>query len=362
MPSRGDVSRWALGGCGLHLYGVLADDEDAHPLAGSDGQHVALVAQQHDSLVAYAAGCVIMLLAAERAETGFRVHGCEHDQAQDAARLVVEFGGTDLARGDEVEVWLSHIVVVVGVAGAVGKAVGPAAELQVEAVGNGLRRVVRAAPVAHHDPLESPFLLEDVVEHPAVVAEVLVAVEVVGPHDAPGVALGDGCLEGRQVDFVEGSVVDYNVGRVAVHLVVVEREMLDAGGDAAALQALDVGHHHTRGQTGVLAHVFEVTAVERRAVDVDAGAENHVLASVAGLLAERAAVEPGHVGIPCRRQAGECREGDARVVRLSGLLPFVLHGHARERVLDALVERPRGVGEGPRHVGAGPCAESARQG
>ena len=99
--------------------------------------------------------------------------------------------------------------------------------------------------------------------------------------------------------------------------------MFHAGGNAVLLHLLDVGNDHPRGEVGILAHVLEIAAVERRAVDVHAGAQQDVFLAVAGLLADGFAVEGRHFGIPRRGKARQRRESRAGVVRPAGLVPFV---------------------------------------
>ena len=307
-------------------------------------------------------------------------------EAQHAAHLLVERlqqVGLALASGlvDELLVGLGHVVGVVGIGAAHGEPVGPRAELHVESVEDGFLGVVAATPVAHHDAVELPVALQNLVEHHAIMTIVLVVVEVVGTHDAPGLALGDGGTEGGQIDFVQCAVAHHDVHLMAILLVVVQRVVLHAGRHTLRLQSLHVGHHHARGQPRVLAHVLEVAAGQRRAVDVDARTQYHVLAAIARFLAKALAVEACQVGIPRGSQTGECREGHARVVGLAGLHPlvpqhvgahavgavvgpevghaqtrhaccrefrlrvdhayFLVERHARQRVVDALLQRLR---------------------
>ena len=165
------------------------------------------------------------------------------------------------------------------------------------------------APVAHYDAVEAPFAFQNLVQHHGIVAVVLVFIEVVSTHDAPCLALGHGCLEGGQVYLVKGAVAHYHVHLVAVLFVVVQGVVFHAGGHTVLLQALHIRHHHTRGQIGVLAHIFKVAAVERGAEDVHAGPQYHVLAAVEGFLAQRLSVEQSHLWIPGGGQTGKCREG-----------------------------------------------------
>ena len=154
-------------------------------------------------------------------------------------------------------------------------------------------------------------------------AIVLVVVQVVRAHYAPCAAFLHGGAEGREVDFAQRTVADDDVDLVAVHLVVVQRVVLDTRGDAVRLQSADVRHNHARRQQRVFAHVLEVASAQRRAQHVDAGAQEHVLAAVEGFLAERLAIGESRLRIP---RCGETRQrgkGHARVVGLPGLHPFV---------------------------------------
>ena len=154
-------------------------------------------------------------------------------------------------------------------------------------------------------------------------AVVLVLVQVVGAHEAPYVAFGDGCLERWKIDFVKRAVVNDDVNLVAVLLVVVQREVLNARGDTVGLESLDVGDYHARSKIRVFAHVLEVAATQRGAQYVDTGTENHVLATVEGFLAEGLSVVDGHLRIPRCGKTRKRGEGNARVVGLPGLHPFV---------------------------------------
>ena len=182
---------------------------------------------------------------------------------------------------------------------------------------------MRTAPVGDHRTVEAPVAFENVVEQVAVVAAVLSLIFIIGAHDGPGATLLDGRLEGRKVDLVQGPVIHDDIDAVTVYLLVVQREVLDTGRHAVLLHALHIGHDHARRKIGILAHIFEVAAIERRAADIDARAEQHVLLAVAGLLADGLAVEGRHLGIPRRRKARQSRESRTGVIRPAGLVPLV---------------------------------------
>ena len=196
---------------GHHLDGILAHHQDALPARQVERQQgralcafytfYALILQQHDAFAGNLAGSGIVVVGTEEALCAMLAHRGAEVEAQHAAHLLVERlqqVGLALAGGlvDELLVGLGHIVGVVGIGAAHGETVGPRAELHVESVEDGFLGVVAATPVAHHDAVELPVALQNLVEHHAIMTIVLVVVEVVGTHDAPGLALGDGGTEG----------------------------------------------------------------------------------------------------------------------------------------------------------------------
>jgi hypothetical protein len=84
--------------------------------------------------------------------------------------------------------------------------------------------------------------------------------------------------------MVRSSTSDAHV--VPVVLLVVQRVVLDGGDDALGLNALDIRNHDGGVQEGILGEIFEVAAGQRRAGDVDAGAEQEMDAAGAGIAAQ----------------------------------------------------------------------------
>ena len=308
---------------GHHLDSVLTHDSDGLRPPEVDGQHPALVFQQHDALAGDTARSGQVFGRIERPERFAGVHRRAENQPQHPARLVVERRHRSLALAEHIEVGGGEVVVVVGVAGSPAQAVGPRTELHVETVLGGLLRVVRAAPVGDDHAVEGPVAFQNVVQQIPVVTAMLSLIFIIGAHDGPCTALLDSCLEGREVDFVQRTVVDRDIDAVAVRLLIIEREMLHADGNAVLLHLLDVGNDHPRGEVGILAHVLEIAAVERRAVDVHAGSQQDVLLAVARLLADGFAIQRRHFGVPRRGEARQRRESRAGVVGPAGLIPFV---------------------------------------
>ncbi len=239
-----------------------------------------------------------MCLAAQEAAGTVVAHRGAEEQAQNAAHLVIEFAGSELAFLDQLLVRHCHEVSVIGVAGAPGQTVGPAAKLHVQAVLDSHLGVVGTTPVAHHHAVILPVTLEYLIEGVLVLATVLILIEVIGAHDAPGVTLLDSSLKGGQVNLTQGTVAHDDVDLMAIFFIVVQAEVLDTRRSACRLQTLNVGHYHAGRQQGILAHVLKVAAIQWRAVDVHTRSQDHVLATVARFLTQAAAIQPGQNWVP----------------------------------------------------------------
>ena len=113
--------------------------------------------------------------------------------------------------------------------------------LEAEAGVGGRGGVVDAVPVGDDEPVETPLVAQDVGQQSAVLGAVLAVELVVGAHDAPGVRLLDGPLEGPQVQLAQGAFVDPGVDGHALDLGVVGDEVLHRDGDVVRLHARDVG-------------------------------------------------------------------------------------------------------------------------
>ena len=160
-----------------------------------------------------------------------------------------------------------------------------AGHLEVEAVVGRADGVVGRVPVRHENALEAPFALEDLQVEELVLRGVDAVDQVVGVHHRVHMALGDGGLKGRQIDFAHGALVHVGAHVVAVVLLAVEGIVLDGGDDALGLDALNVGNHHGRVQKRIFGKILEVAAGHWRAGDVDAGAEQEIDAAGAGIFA-----------------------------------------------------------------------------
>ncbi len=105
---------------------------------------------------------------------------------------------------------------------------------------HGAHGAVRAAPVGDGEALEAPFSAEDFVEKVLVLGAVVTVYLIICGHHAHGAAFDDGALEGLEVDFTQGALVQLGVYATAVGLLVVHGEVLDTYGRAFVLHTLGV--------------------------------------------------------------------------------------------------------------------------
>ena len=379
---------------GEAAHGVVADDRDRLQLREVERQDGRLVLQEDDRLLRDAAGRVEVLLRVDRGRPA-AVEAARRDQhAQVAAHLVVERRHRERAVLQPGEERAGEEVLVVGPAGA---------HLEVEAIEDRLARVVRAAPVGDDGALEAPLALEHLVQQVIVVAGVLAAELVVGAHHGEGPALAHARLERGQVDLAQRPLVDLHVDRAAVLLLVVEGVVLDAGDRLLGLHALHVADGHPAGEPGVLAEVVVVAAAERSALDVERRGRGSRACRARGPrrrpYGRRAPPAPGSRSRPgrCRpasrsrsrsssRRAPRSRRwissrtpcGPSAVHRRRHAEPLdaaraelavrvdepdlLLERQAAEQVLDARVDRLRGVEVGRALVGEDRDARADRNG
>ena len=320
-----DLERRGTAADGHHLDRILTHHGNGFGFRKVDRQYSAVVLQQHHALACNAARGGQMLGGIQRPERFAGVHRRAENQPQNPARLVVELFDGCFSLTEHFQIRSCQKIIVIYIANVQRPVdpVRPGTKFQIQSVPGSLFRVVDAAPIGDDHAGERPVAFENVVQQILVVAAMLALIFIVGTHDRPGAALLDGRLESWEVNLMQCPVVDHDVVIQSVLLLVVQREMLDAGGHAVLLHLPDIGNHHPRGEEGVLTHILEIAAVQRRAIDVHAGTQQDVLLTVARLLADGFAVEGRHLGIPRRGETRQRREGRAGVIRPPGLLPLV---------------------------------------
>ena len=140
---------------------------------------------------------------------------------------------------------------------------------EVETTERGRRRGLGGEPVAHEQAVPAPLALDHLVVDVDLLGGGDAVDVVVGGHDRPRLRLLDRDLERQQVDLAQRVLGDDRVHVVAQGLGLVGDEVLEAGADSLALQALDVCRGEPAGEQRVLGVGLEEPAAERRAVQVD---------------------------------------------------------------------------------------------
>ena len=139
--------------------------------------------------------------------------------------------------------------------------------LQVEAALGGADDGRGGHPVAHHDAVEAPLVLEHPGEQRAVLGSGRGGGAVVDPgvraHDRPRLGLVHELLERRQVHLAQRLLVDARQVGGALRLGVVGDEVLDAHPDAAVLRGAHHVHRDGAGEQRVLGVALEVPAADR---------------------------------------------------------------------------------------------------
>ena len=264
-----------------------------------------------------------MFRTTDRTERTITVHCRTENKTKYPANLVIQFGSTYLTRFDTLKIRICKIIIVVSIAGTTGKSVRPTAELQIKSVGDCLIGIMSSTPVAHHDTVESPFAFQDIVQQIFIVTAMLVLVQIIRSHDAPGMSFLNSRLKGRKINLVKRTVVDYNIRCMTIYFVVVQCKMFYASSYSIALDPTYIRYHHLTRQIRIFAHILEVTSVQRRTIDVHTRSQQDRLITIAGLFTDAFAIKQRHIRIPRCCQTSQGRESHTRVVGPSCLIPFI---------------------------------------
>jgi hypothetical protein len=222
------------------------------------------------------------------------------------------------------------------------------------AAGRGRRDdVVGTAPVRDDRAVEAPLVSQHLLQQEGVLVRVGAVDPVVGRHDRAGPGRLDHDAERGQVDLPQGALIDHGVRRHPAQLLRVGGVVLGAGGDAGRLDAAHVARCHPPREQRVLGEVLEVPPAERRALDVQARAEQHVDVLRGGLGPERAPDLLGQLGVPgvrdrrrSREAGGGLRVGDAEVVRSAGLLAHAVRAVGQPQGPDTVPGQVVGLPDG----------------
>src|SRR6185437_8234891 len=86
----------------------------------------------------------------------------------------------------------------------------------------------------------------------------------------------NGGFKSGETNFPHGALIDDRIRVVAVEFGIVGHEVFGRGANALALDATDVADRDARGEVRVLTKVFEVAAIQRRAIDVESRAKEKI--------------------------------------------------------------------------------------
>ena len=148
-----------------------------------------------------------------------------------------------------------------------------ARHLEVEAGGDRGHARIHRSPVRDHGTLEAPLVAQHLGEQPVVLRGGDAVDPVVRAHHGPRLLAPHDPLEGGKVDLAQRALVDLGAHRHPVGLLVVRGEVLEGRADPGRLQAAHPRGAELAGQQRVLGEVLEVATAQRRALDVDARAE-----------------------------------------------------------------------------------------
>ena len=175
---------------------------------------------------------------------------------------------------------------------------------------------------------------------------------VVAGHDILGLALGNADFKALQIDFPQGPLGHLGIVVGAVGLLVVAGKVLGAGGDAVLLQAADHGGAGLAAYQGVLGEVLKVPAAQGVAVDVHAGAQEHIAALHHHLTAVGLVEALHQLGVPSAGQGRAAGQQGAVVLQpdAGGAVGGGGRGHA---------QGPQALGDAAQHAGVAQGAQRA---
>ena len=164
------------------------------------------------------------------------------------------------------------------------------------------------APVGHHHASESPLATKQVGEQPSVALHALPVQAVIRRHDSPWVGLSDGYLKIAQIDLAQGPLGNACIVEHTHRLLAIGCKVLDGASHTLRLQSSDDGGRHVTRQQGVFGVVFKIAPIERIALDVETGCQQHVDAVRVEFLTHRSTHLSYQFVIPSRGQQRGHRE------------------------------------------------------
>ena len=219
---------------------------------------------------------------------------------------------------------------------------------EVESAERGFDGGLRGEPVADHDAVEAPLVLEHAVEQRAVRGrrrvDAVAGDAVVGGHDGPDAGVDDG-LEGCEVHLAQRALVDAREVLGTLGLGLVADEVLDGCRDALLLDRRDERDREPGREQRVLGEALEVAPADGAALQVHDGREDHVDGLAARLGGHERAEAGLQVDVPRRggrRGCGQLCGGLVVVARAAHADRAVGDRDGAQAELGDGAERPRG--------------------
>ena len=172
--------------------------------------------------------------------------------------------------------------------------------------------------VGDHGALEAPLIAKHACEQGFIAARPCGSDAVVRAHEAGGPALLDSQLEGSQVNLAQGLLRQPLVERVAVGVLIVQREVLDVAVRPRLLGARDDGRGEVARHQRIFREVLVVAPTKRRAVDVDARGVQAVYADCRRLTAQLTTILERQPVVPGLGDHGAARVADAHGELIEG--------------------------------------------
>ncbi len=176
--------------------------------------------------------------------------------------------------------------------------------------------VIAGAPVRHHISVKSPFLPQDFRQQPGTLGHIFPVDPIVTAHDRPWLCLADHLFKCCQINFPQGSLIDFRGNRHAPFFLIVGGKVFYAYAHMPALNPFGKGSAQLSGQIWILGIVFKIPAAQGTALDIDSRSKEH--ADIFGLtfVAQCHAHLPQQFRVKRRRQTA----GGRKTNRLNGII------------------------------------------
>ena len=146
---------------------------------------------------------------------------------------------------------------------------------------------------------------------------------IICPHDRPRSAFLYSGFECRQIYLIQRTVAEVDIDMPAPLFLIVQGKVFHTSSNPIFLQFLHIGNNHDRSQIGIFSQILEITAVERRAINIATGGQQHVFTTITGFLSYALSIKRRHFGIPRSRQTSQCWKRRTGIVRKPGNTPTI---------------------------------------